>query len=168
MIAEILGATVGATLAIHSGRDNASGIACSLATGEETTQTDVHEGVGGAEDAYGGGRAGLYGYHNCLISKESATFVAEELKAFAKTARHMVGHPEMKGRGDESRGIGGTGKIVAEFAVDKVGHALCRGCLTHIALLPTVGLQPLLIVHHLERSVALNILGTQFDHHATV
>ena len=168
MITEILGAAVGTSLAIDTCGDDASGIACSLATGEETTQTDVHEGVGGAEDAYGRGGAGLNGNDNCLISKESATFAAEELEALAQAARHMVGHPEMQGRGDETGGIGRAWKVVAEFAVDEIRHALRRGSLPHVALLPAVGLQPLLIIHHLERTVALNILGTQFDHHATV
>ena len=168
MITEIGGAAVGTALAIDTCGDDASGIACSLATGEKTTQTDVHEGVGGAEDAYGRGGAGFNGNDNCLISKETTALGPKELEALAQAARHMVGHPEMQGRGDETGGIGRAWKVVAEFAVDEIRHALRRGSLPHVALLPAVGLQPLLIIHHLERSVALDILWTQFDHHSTV
>ena len=48
---KIFSTTVGTTLTINTCGDNASGITGSLATREESTKTDVHQGVGGAEDA---------------------------------------------------------------------------------------------------------------------
>ena len=80
----------------------------------------------------------------------------------------MSRHPEMKGRGQQPRGIGTAGEVVAELAVDEVCHTLGRRGLAHIALLPAVCLHLLLIFHHPEGTVALDILGTKLNDHAAV
>ena len=101
----------------------------------------------------------------CLLSKS--------FKTFLQTLAHKVGQPEVKRTTDESRCIRTLGKIVAQAAVHKVGHSLCRGRLLHIPLLPTRFLQLLLEAHHAQGIFLLArhlhaVLGMHLNDHAAV
>ena len=50
---QIFGTLFGTPLSVDTGRDDASGIACTLATGEKTLKTDVHQRVRLANNADG-------------------------------------------------------------------------------------------------------------------
>ena len=63
---KILSAHLGATLAIDAGRDDATSIAGTLATREETFKADMHQRVAIADDADGTGGARLDTNHHSL------------------------------------------------------------------------------------------------------
>lgn len=131
-------------------------------------KTHVHECVGGTEDADRRGCAGLGCYNNGIVGKEATALGPEEPEALAQANGDMTGHPEMKGRGQQTGGVGTARKVVAEFSVDEISHALGGGGLLHVTLLPAVCLNFLLIFHHPEGTVARDVLGTQFDNHSAI
>ena len=59
----------------------------------------------------------------------------------------------MKRTGNQTRRITALRQVVTQTVVHEVGHALRWRRLLHVALLPTLFLQYLLEIHHLERRV---------------
>ena len=56
---------------IDGGGDDATGIACPFAAGEESLQADVLEGVSVAQDADRGGGACLHAYQHGIVGEEA-------------------------------------------------------------------------------------------------
>jgi len=80
----------------------------------------------------------------------------------------------MQGTAHQSGGIRTFGQIIAQPTIHKVGHALCRCGLPHVALLPAEPFYMFLKAHHAQGIIAsfgkglLTILRFHLHHHATV
>ena len=109
------------------------------------------QGVAVAKNTDGRRGTGLHGDERGLVGEEAMRILAEGLETFLQTLAHKRGHPEMERTADKARGITALGKVVAQTVVHKVGHALGRCRLLHIALLPALLLHDLLEMHHRER-----------------
>ena len=68
---------LGAPLTIDTSRNDAAGIARSLATREKTLQADVHQVLRVAKDAYRRRRARLDANHDSLVGQEAMTLAAK-------------------------------------------------------------------------------------------
>ena len=95
----------GTPLAIYTSRDDAAGIASSLAAGEEAAQADMLQGVAVAHDADGCRRAGLHGYHHGVVGQEAMGVAAKLLEAFGQTPGDERGQPEVQGRSNQAGGV---------------------------------------------------------------
>ena len=155
---------------VDTSRDDATGVACALTTGEESLYTDVLQRSEVAGDAHGRRGAGLGGDKYRLVGEKTVTHLAEFLEAFLQTFAHVLRHPEVKGRRYESGGIAALGQVVAQAVVHEVCHALRRSGLLHVALLPARTLQFFLEMHHAQRIVlvAAHVLGACLYDHARV
>ena len=78
---QVLRRHLGTALAVDGGGDDAAGVACSLATGEETVKADMLEGEVVAEDADRTGRAGLCGDECGFIGKEAVALTTKDYGA---------------------------------------------------------------------------------------
>ena len=94
---KILSAHLGAALAIDTSGDDATSIAGTLATREETFKADMHQRVAIADDADGTGGARLDTNHHSLIGQETMTLATECLETFLQTMADRLRHPEMQG-----------------------------------------------------------------------
>ena len=93
---KILSAHLSTTLAIDTSRDDATSIAGTLATREETFKADMHQRVAIADDADGTGGARLDTNHHSLVGEKTMTLATESLEAFLQTVADALGHPEME------------------------------------------------------------------------
>ena len=170
LIFQILCAHLCTTFAVDTSRHDATGVACTLAAGEEPLYTDVLQRSEVAGDAHGRRGAGLGGDKYRLVGEKTVTHLAELLEAFLQALSHVLRHPEVKGRGYESGGIAALWQVVAQAVVHEVCHALRWSGLLHVALLPARTLQFLLEVHHAQRIVlvAAHVLGACLYDHARV
>ena len=134
----------GTTFAIYTCRDDTAGITGTLATGEETTDAHVLEGLPLTQNAHRGRGAGFDGYHVGLVGEEAMVGTAKGLETLLQTGGDELGHPEVQRTGNETGGIGAFVEVSTETVVDKVGHALSRGRLLAVALKPAMALQLLL------------------------
>ena len=91
-------------------------------------------------------------------------------KALLQPFHNRLRHPEMKRRRDESWCIRRSRQVVRQPAVHKIGHALRRSRLFHVALLPAHFFQLLLKSHYAKRlsSIAANIFRAKLHHHTAV
>lgn len=135
------GRHLGTALAVHRCRDDASGVACSLAAGEEAAERDVLEGVALAQYAQGGGGAGFDGQHGGLVGEEAAVATSEGAEGLLEARGDEAGEPEVQRAGQEAGGIAALVEFGAEATVHKVGHALGGGCLAAHGLEPAVALE---------------------------
>ena len=71
----------GAALAVHGGRDDAPGVACTLTTGEEAGEAHVLQGFVVAHHANGRRGARFGGDEDRLVGEETATAAAEGFEA---------------------------------------------------------------------------------------
>ncbi len=142
---------LGASLTVDGGGDDATGIACSLATGEETLEADVLQGEIVAENTYRTGGAGLCSYECGFIGQEAMTLTTKGFETFLQTMGNERRHPEMQRTTDKSRCIAAVREIVAQMTIDEVCHALGWGSLLSVTLLPAALFQLLLKTHHAER-----------------
>ena len=94
------------------------------------------EGVGRTEDAHRTGGARLDGYHHGLVGQEAVGLATERPEALLQSGDDGLRQPEVQRRRDEAGGIRTFREVEAETPVDEVGHALGRGRLPAIALLP--------------------------------
>ena len=94
---KILSAHLGATLAIDTGRDDATSIAGTLTTREEAFKTDVHQGFSIADNTDGTAGTRLDTNHHGLIGQEAMTLATECLETFLQTMADRLRHPEMQG-----------------------------------------------------------------------
>ena len=167
---------LGTTLAIHSCRHDASGIAGTLATGEEPLDAHMLQGVVVAQDAHGRRGACLGGDEHSLVGEETVAHAAKGLEALLQAATDGLWQPEVEWTGYQARSVGRLGEVIAQAAVHKVGHTLCRRILPHVALLPAVVLYAFLIMHHAQGTIVrtwrqegrVDVIGMQFNHHAAV
>ena len=96
------------------------------------------------------------------------SLTAKGLKALLQARSNSLWQPEVQRGRDQSRGIGATRQVKAQLAIDEICHALGRSRLFHVCLLPANPFQLLLIVHHTQHIVTLNILWTHFNYHSAI
>ena len=109
------------------------------------------ERFGITHDAYGGGSAGLYGYHHGIVGKEAARTFPEKLETFAQAVSDKPREPEVQGRRNQSGAVRRGGQVEAQFLAGKVCHPLCGSRLPHVSLLPADLFQLFLETHHRQR-----------------
>ena len=80
---EVGSGSFGTPLSVDACRDDAACIACPFSAGEKALYGYVLQRFGITHDAYGGGSAGLYGYHHGIVGKEAARTFPEKLEALA-------------------------------------------------------------------------------------
>ena len=99
---------------------------------------------------------------------------AEGFKTLLQALHNERRKPKMQGTAHQSGGIRTFGQIIAQPTIHKVGHALCRCGLPHVALLPAEPFYMFLKAHHAQGIIAsfgkglLTILRFHLHHHATV
>ena len=187
------GSSLGTTFAVDSGTYYATRVTSTLATGVETADADMTQGVVIAQNAHWGRGAGFDSYNDGLVGKESTATAAKSVETFNQTRGDETRHPKVEWRRHQAGRVARLGQVVTQTAVDKVGHALRRGSLTAVALLPACLFECLLQVHHAQRvgrivdilvclgksaighglgkeggKLAVEVLRTCFDHHARI
>ena len=165
---KIISAHLGTPLSVDTCRDDASGIAGSLATGEQSPQGDMLKGFRTTGDAHRSRGAGLYGNDRCFLGEKATALSTKHLKSLTEARGHHLWHPKMQWTGNQSWSIRGGRQLITQFPVYEVGHALGRSGLTLSSLLPTVMLQLFLPLHHAEDIIAGDVLRAHFHHHAAV
>lgn len=139
---------LGTTFSINCRTDDAASITSTLATGEESGEADVLEGLRIANDAYRTAGSRLYADDGSLVCQETVLLAAPCFESLLQTQPDGVRQPEVQGTADEPWGIRRLRQVVTETIVDEVSHTLGRSRLFSVSLLPTKTFQLLLIVHH--------------------
>ena len=76
---------------------------------------------------------GLHGYQCGLVREETMRILAEGLETFLQSLGYETWHPEMQRTADQARRITALWQVITQAVVHKVGHALCRCSLLHVA-----------------------------------
>ena len=95
---EILRTHLGTTLTVDTGRNNAPGIASTLATREKTTKADMLQGGRITKDTDGTAGTGLDSYQYRLVGQEPVSLTAEGLETFLQTVANHRRQPKVKWR----------------------------------------------------------------------
>ena len=115
---------LGDAFAVEGGRDDAAGIACSLAGGEEPLHFGVHEADGVARDADGGRGARFDADDHRFVGDEAPHPASEGLQAGPQPLGDEGGQPAVEARGGDARDVGGGGERRRGAAGDEIGDAL--------------------------------------------
>lgn len=113
LLLQVLYSHVGATFAVDCCGDNATSVAGSLTTGEETLEADVLQGEIVAENTYRTGGAGLCSYECGFIGQEAMTLTTKGFETFLQTMGNERRHPEVQRAADKSGGIAALREVVA-------------------------------------------------------
>ena len=98
----------GTALAVHGGRNDAPGVASAFTAGEKAGEAHMFQSFVVAHHTNGRRSARFGGDEDRLVGEETSTAAAEGLEALLQTLGDEARHPEMQGRGDETR-------VVARF-----------------------------------------------------